>query len=322
MNFKKQCLLNACKHSNVNLDELLKTYKIPYQYTNENKDELFFEPNIQEFIAKKLDTILPYFYGMLDDKDLFDSKLTYTMLHEAAKNFSLTEHLRSIGLGEYTYDLLNPSNNRSIDDRYRDHLFHGIYTNKYYFRPGALPKNEEICLHTVNANPISLKDIPMQTEKICIKAVSKFAYALEYVENQTEAIALAAVQNNGTVLEIVSPEFHTKEVVSCALKQNPLSFRYSHLKDYDTCLKAVKANGINLEFVPDEFKDHNMIMTALNSNGWAIMFLEEQTEEYALTAVLQNTETSLNIDEDIRNNNAHIQYIYELIKQRHGFLNK
>lgn len=42
-NVKKQCLLNACKHSNVNLDELLKTYKIPYQYTNENKDELFFE---------------------------------------------------------------------------------------------------------------------------------------------------------------------------------------------------------------------------------------------------------------------------------------
>lgn len=110
--------------------------------------------------------------------------------------------------------------------------------------------------------------------------------------------------------------------MSYFLKQNPLSFRYSHLKEYDTCLKAVKANGINLEFVPDEFKDHNMIMTALNSNGWAIMFLEEQTEEYALTAVLQNTETSLNIDEDIRNNNAHIQYIYELIKQRHGFLNK
>ena len=63
-----------------------------------------------------------------------------------------------------------------------------------------------------------------------------------------------------------------------------------------------------------------MITTALKSNGWAIMFVENQTEEYALTAVLQNTESSLYVHENIRNNNLCIKSIYDEIIKRHEFL--
>ena len=323
MNFKKQCLLNACKLRNVNLYSFLKMHKIPCRYTNENKDELFFEPKEQKLIAETLDTIVPYFYGILDDKDLFDLKLTYSKLYDAIKNCSLTEYFESIGLHGYTYDIFNPGKKRNPDNLLKDHLISSLYSNEYskllYAKFSDLPLDEEIFIHIANTNPLSIKDLPFQTEAICLKAVSKFAYALEHVDEQTEAIALKAVQNNGMVLQFVSPELHTKKVISAALKQNPLSFRYSCLRDYDICLEAVKADGINLEFVPNEFKNHDMIMSALNSNGWGIMFLEEQTEEYALAAILQNTEASLAINEDIRNNNPHIQYIYELTKQKHNF---
>ena len=73
-------------------------------------------------------------------------------------------------------------------------------------------------------------------------------------------------------------------------------------------------------FVPEEYKDFKMITTALKSNGWAIIFVENQTEEYALTAVLQNTESSLYVHENIRNNNLCIKSIYDEIIKRHEFL--
>lgn len=58
----------------------------------------------------------------------------------------------------------------------------------------------------------------------------------------------------------------------------------------------------------------------LNSNGWAIKFFDTQIEEYDLTAVLQNTETSLCIDEDIRENQTIIKVIYqEVVKKTHIF---
>lgn len=320
MNFKKQYLLNVCRLQNVDLTEFLETYKIPYIYSLKEKDELIFTVEQQEFIAKKLDTIVPYFYGMLDDFDLVEGNLSYTALKNAARNNRLTEHLKSIGLKDYTRDILYPGDIRNPDNRYRDFIISSIYERCITVTASSLPKDEDICLHMVSVSPISLNSVPLQTERICKKAVSKFAFALQYVKEPTESIVLAAVGNDGDVLQIVSPEFHTRKVVKTAIKQTPLSFKYSVLKDYDICLEAVSANGINLEFVPDEFKDHNIIITALNSNGWALMFLDEQTEEYALTAVLQNTETALLVSEDIRNKNSHIQYIYEIVKQRHSFL--
>lgn len=326
MNFKKQCLLNACKLKGISLSSFLKMHKLPCVYTNEQEEELLFSSREKEFIAKELDVILPYFYGIIDDKELYDSRLTYKNLEAHLRASNLTGYLNSIGLDDYTYDLFIPSKERNPDKIYKDHLISCIYANKYpklfFLQPSKLPFDEDICKHMVNKYPLSFANLPIKTEAVALEAVSKFAYAIEQVKEQTEAIALAAVQNNALALQHVSPELHTKRVILAALKQNPLSFRYSCLRDYDTCLEAVKANGINLEFVPDEFRDHNMIMTALNSNGWALMFLEEQTEEYALTALLQNTEACLNIDENIRNNNPHIQYIYDLVSQKHNFLRK
>lgn len=324
MNFKKQCLLNACKLRGENLYSFLKMHDLPCVFTNEQEEELLFNSEEQDFISRELDVIIPYFYGLIDDDALLSLKLGYKNLETALRTSTLTEYFESIGLDIYTSDIFIPGQERNPDRAYKDHLISCIHTNRYpklfYLRATKLPYDEEVCKHMASKYPLSFRNLPIQTEAVAIQAVSKFAYAIEHIKEQTEALALTAVQNNALALQYVYPELHTKKVILAALKQNPLSFKYSSLKDYDICLEAVKANGINLEFVPDEFRDHNMIMTALNSNGWALMFLEEQTEEYALTALLQNTEACLSIDENIRNNNPHIQYIYELIKQKHNFI--
>ena len=85
---------------------------------------------------------------------------------------------------------------------------------------------------------------------------------------------------------------------------------------------AVKANGMNYEFVPEEFRTHEMKLEALNSNGWSIKFFDKQTEEYALKAVLQNTETVLSIDEEIREKNTIIKLIYKEITKGFDFMHQ
>ena len=73
-------------------------------------------------------------------------------------------------------------------------------------------------------------------------------------------------------LKFVNKELHTPKVIKAALHENPLSFKYSHLKTYDICLNAVEANGINLEFVPEEYKDFKMITRMINHSKMGQLF--------------------------------------------------
>lgn len=321
MKFKIDCIKKVCDIHNIKYDDLFNNLRINTYTVNTEKNEIELLPSDKIKISKALNTIIPYFYGAIDDKQLYNKNLTLNLYEEAVKSGTLDTYYKNIGLDKFTANLLMSNPDTDLTDFDRNAIIRRLHIEAHRIKIDSLPVDEEIYTHLASLRPLSLKDIAAhQTEKICIAGVSTFAHAIEYVVEQTEAIAYASVSKNGMTLELVIPELHTEKVVKAALKENPLSFKYSELKTYDICLHAVKLDGINLEFVPDELRDHKMIMTALNSNGWAIMFVDNQTEEYGLTAVLQNTESVLYVDEDIRNNNLCVNSIYNEIKKRHNYL--
>lgn len=332
MDFMIQSIQEVCDFYDVDYYELMKKIGLEHYYGFDKETiwiELLDSEKIQ--LSKELNTIIPFFYGIISKDLLLEKKLTLDEYQKAVDSCTLDKYFEEIGVSNFltnsTTDKINEklfltNGNKTLKREELNSIVTFINKDKRYLIDiDKLPANEEIYLNLVNVQPTSLKNLKFQTEKICIAAVSKFAHAIEYVIEQTENIAKASVVKNGLVLEFVKPELHTEEVVKHALKQNPLSFKFSKLKTYELCLMAVKENGINYEFVPEELRTHEMKMEALQSNGWAIKFFDIQTEEYALTAVLQNAETALCINEDIRENNTIIKLIYQEIIKKHSFLN-
>lgn len=333
MSFYVQCIKNACELRNINYIDLMKSLGLEY-YANSIFHEFFME--LLDYdkikISKKLNTVIAYFYGLIDDELLLNNKLTLEEYENAVNSDTLENYFISLGLE----NKLKTSTVIEIDNKYFKVNDENLITtaelnsaiafiNKdknHILEIDKLPAIEEVYINLVKMHPLTLKDLKFQTEDICITAVSKFAHAIEYVETQTEKVAIAAVAKNGLALEYVDPKFHNERVIKAALKENPLAFKFSHLKTYDLCLMAVRGNGINYEFIPEEFRTHEMKLEALSSNGWAIKFFDKQTEEYALKAILQNTETCLCIDEDIIENNAIIKLIYPEVVKKHSFLAK
>ena len=326
MNFKISCIKKACEFNHVDFEELMEYLEIPkssyshYNKIDSNTDYISLSPSIKKRLSNKLNTIIPYFYGLIDDEHLFNHNITLSKYNEAKKLLQIEDYLVSIGMENYIHNVFEPSNKNYLSECHFNSIISKIYTNSSFIGLTDLPHNEELQSHFMKTHPTHIRHLPNASEKVSESAVSSFGYALEYVDKQTEEIAYRAVSNDAMSLKFVNKELHTPKVIKAALHENPLSFKYSQLKTYDICLNAVEANGINLEFVPEEYKDFKMITTALKSNGWAIMFVENQTEEYALTAVLQNTESSLYVHENIRNNNLCIKSIYDEIIKRHEFL--
>lgn len=330
MDFKVKYIKKACELRNISYVDLMKSLGLEY-YANFDLYSCFIE--LLDYdkikISKKLNTVIAYFYGLIEDKLLLDNKLTLEEYENAVNSDTLEKYFISLGLE----NKLKTSSVIEIDNEYFKVNDENLITtaelnsaiafiNKdksHILNMDKLPAFEEVYINLVRMHPLTLKDLKFQTEDICITAVSKFAHAIEYVETQTEKIAITAVAKNGLVLEYVDPKFHNERIVKAALKQNPLAFKFSHLKTYDICLMAVRGNGINYEFIPEEFRTHEMKLEALNSNGWAIKFFDKQTEEYALKAILQNTETCLCIDEEIRENNDIIKLIYPEVVKKHSF---
>lgn len=331
MRYYTDNIKKACKFRNIDFNTFLEDLGLDYHYKlieNQLTMDLLDSEKIE--ISNRLDTIPAYFRGYCSEELLLSNELTLDKYHRAVETDTLDEYFEKIEVKKYMKD-------KSISEFHKE-LFlldadisltrkelHSVlaFLNSSKTRiidMDDIPANEEVYTHLVKVQPIMLKDLKFQTEKICIKAVSKFAHAIEYVKEQTEKIAYAAVLKNGLTLEFVEPKLHTESVVKAALKQNPHSFQFSKLKTYELCLMAVKENGMNYEFVPEEFRTHEMKLEALKSNGWAIKFFDKQTEEYALKAVLQNTETALNIDEDIRENNTIIKLIYKEITKGFDFI--
>lgn len=341
MDFNVECIKAACDLHNVNYSDLMKSMGLAYYY-NDDTISLYTFDTVPLYIklldsekikiSKELNTVIPYFYGIINDELLRSNKLTLDEYENAVNSYTLDKYFISLGLKEYLkHFTVIELDNKLFQVKGEDHLtraeINSIVTflnnsKTHLFSIDDLPANEEIYINLVKVQPFTLRDLKFQTEEICITAVSNFAHAIEYVLEQTENIAYAAVTKNGLALEYVDQKFHTERVVKAALKQNPLSFRFSYLKTYDICLIAVKSNGVNYEFVPEEFRTHEMKMEALNSNGWAIKFFDIQTEEYALKAVLQNPDTCLYIYEDIRENNTLIKLMYPEVVKKHSFLIK
>lgn len=321
----------ACKFYNISYEQLIKNVGLDNYYNLPNNNSVDLIKYELFKISKELNTIPLYFYGVIYDEFLYNGYLTYEKYNQAKKEYKLDEYFSFIGLNEfvkaYTIEGLIreffPIDGINYTTRAKlNSIITSIYKSPDDIELSALPQSTQIYKHLVKVRPLALKQLPLQTEEICISAVSSFAFAIKYVDEQTERIAYNSVLQNGLALKYVDPSLHTEYVVKMALKQNPLAFCHSHLKTYDICLNAVKANGVNYEFVPEEHRTHELKMEALKSNGWAIKFFDEQTEEYALAAVLQNSETSLYVDEDIRENNQLIKLIHTEILKRHSFLAK
>lgn len=331
MKYREYYIEKVCRFKNIDLDGFIDSLGLTYHYKvfeNRFYKDLLNSEKIE--ISKRLDTIIPFFYGWCSDELLLNNELSLDKYEKAVETNTLDEYFEKIGIKKFMEGktleefheeafLLNADTSLTRNELNAAIIFVSDDSQKIGDIKD-LPANEDLYINLVKQHPFMIRDLKFQTEKICISAVSKFAHAIEYVKEQTENVAKAAVSKNGLALELVKPEFHTESLVKSAINQNPLSFKFSHLKTYDLCLMAVKENGMNYEFVPEEYKTHEMKLEALKSNGWSIKFFDTQTEEYALKAVLQNNETVLTIDEDIRENNKLLKLIYKEITKGMNFL--
>lgn len=127
-------------------------------------------------------------------------------------------------------------------------------------------QTHKMCMQSMHVSTSAFKYIADPTPAICSWAVKQDVSTIQHMKVKTTYLVHQAILQDATVLQYLTADEQTDEVVLLAMGVNKWAFQYVKRKTPAVCELAVEREPRNLQFVPDDMQTEHLCSMAVQTN--------------------------------------------------------